>query len=102
MNTGFTDLEIRSLAIDSEDNIFAGNIDGVYRSTNNGNIWTKMGLNEVVSAFTVNSLNHIYASDFGGYVYISTDKVSVGLKKMLHIIYNLFYKFPEIIFLPVH
>jgi hypothetical protein len=32
-----------------------------------------MGLNEFVSTFTVNSLNHIFAADFGGNIYKSTD-----------------------------
>ena len=73
INSGFTNMEIRSLVIDSSDNIFAGNFFGVYKSTNNGNSWTKMGLDEVVSDFAINSQNHLFAADFGGNIYKSTD-----------------------------
>ena len=99
INTGFTNLEVRSLTIDSEDNIFAGNIDGVYRSTDNGNIWTKMGLDNVVSAFTINSLDHIFAADFGGYVYISTDKgISWSQKNVAYYVQSLFTNSRDYIF----
>ena len=66
-----------SLAINSTGHIFAGTeFGGVFRSTDNGDIWTELnnGLTATnVSSLAINSTGHIFAGSFGGGVFRSTD-----------------------------
>ncbi len=57
----------------SGDYLFAGTMDGVYRSTDYGDTWTKVGLEYyIVSSLAVSS-NIIFAGTMGSGVFLSTD-----------------------------
>jgi photosystem II stability/assembly factor-like uncharacterized protein len=77
-SNGLGSWDIRSLAINSLDYIFAGTwvntpTNGVFRSTNNGENWTQVGLSEnIVFSLAINSNDYIFAGTIGG-VYRSTD-----------------------------
>ncbi len=68
--------EVYALAINSSGHIFAGTfLGGIFRSTDNGGIWTQInaGLpNTIVFSLAVNSSEHIFAGTGGG-VFRSTD-----------------------------
>jgi photosystem II stability/assembly factor-like uncharacterized protein len=69
---GLNNIDIWSLAI-SRGSIFAGTVfSGVYRSTDNGNTWQKVGLNNSVLSFAVSSDTVFAGTDNGG-VYRSTN-----------------------------
>jgi len=60
VNTGLTNTDISSLAINSSGHIFAGNRSGVFRSVNNGDNWSLVntGLkNAGTSSFAINNSN---------------------------------------------
>jgi photosystem II stability/assembly factor-like uncharacterized protein len=81
MSNGLTtDIDIRALAINSSDHIFAGTYygsGGLFRSTDNGETWTvaNNGLtHQLVISLVINSSGHIFAgSDFERGVFRSTD-----------------------------
>ena len=66
---------VTSLAINSTDQVFAGtHCDGVFRSTDNGDIWTEInsGLtNTFVEALAINSSGHVFAGTIRGGVFRS-------------------------------
>ena len=78
LNTGLTSTQVFSLAVNSQDVIFAGTSDGIFRSTNNGETWEQksVGLNQLfVSSLVINSDNHIFAGtgSWTGRIYRSTN-----------------------------
>jgi photosystem II stability/assembly factor-like uncharacterized protein len=94
VNTGLGDLEVRSLAANSEDTIFAGTHGmGVFRSSNLGLSWEEMndGLDNIwIDFLTGNSKNEIFAGCSGGGVLKTSDggvtwtRVAQGLDPMIY------------------
>ncbi|MBI5726227.1 MAG: T9SS type A sorting domain-containing protein [Ignavibacteriales bacterium] len=67
--------DIRCLAIDKNDNIVAGATDGVFRSTDAGQNWTRIGLNSSASAIRgvfIDNAGNIFAL-LGGSLFKTTD-----------------------------
>ena len=66
-----------SLRRDKYDRIYAFNPnDGIYRSADNGNTWTKIDKNfesRFVFGFAIDNSDNIYAGTRGGIIYKSTD-----------------------------
>ncbi len=77
VNNGLTDLDIRCLAINSDDEIFAGvHTQGIFRSVDDGNSWVAVNngfYHNVVYCLAINSNNHIFAGTSPYGVYRSTD-----------------------------
>jgi photosystem II stability/assembly factor-like uncharacterized protein len=81
VNSGLTEDEILSLAINSEDIIFAGTTSGIFRSSDNGDNWERAvkGLPSDfidINELAINSQNDIYAATPAGIdngVYVSTN-----------------------------
>ncbi len=64
---------VLSLAI-SGDNIYAGTVNGAFYSTNNGENWTTINLNNIgVNSFAFNHSEDIFAGTRYGYIFRSTD-----------------------------
>ncbi len=64
VNNGLTATNVRALAINSADHIFAGTFGGVFRSTDNGDSWTPVnnGLEfPLVISLAINSTGDIFA-----------------------------------------
>jgi photosystem II stability/assembly factor-like uncharacterized protein len=88
-NTGLGNLEVRSLAVNSEDIVFAGTMGmGVFRSSNQGLSWeeTNEGLdNMIIGCLNGNSKNEIFAGCYGGGIQKSSDggstwtRIAMGL-----------------------
>ncbi|MBN2037943.1 MAG: DUF1565 domain-containing protein [Chitinispirillaceae bacterium] len=75
MNTGLTNLDVRTLAV-SGTNIFAGTWDGgVFLSTNNGANWTAVnnGLTNLIIQSLAAIGSNLFAGTDGGGVFLSTD-----------------------------
>jgi photosystem II stability/assembly factor-like uncharacterized protein len=71
LNSGLTETDIRSL-IEIPPYLYAGTVNGVFRSTNTGRDWSAVGLpNRTVSAFARSGKNLFAATDLG--VFLSTD-----------------------------
>ncbi len=70
-----SDIYVRSLAINSEGDIFAGTYsDGVYLSIDNGDSWENIGLpGEFVHEIVINTDNKIFAATDSSGVFRSTD-----------------------------
>ena len=76
VNTGLTSTDVAALTINtSNGHIFAGTLSfmgqggGVFRSTDNGDIWTEAdnGLTALdVNALAINSLGHVFGGTAGG------------------------------------
>lgn len=67
-NTGLTDLNVSSIAINASDHIFVGTRAGTFFSTNNGDNWINIssGLrDERVYALTINNKGFVYAGTSG-------------------------------------
>jgi len=76
INTGLTSTDVRALAINSSDDIFAATNGGVFRSSDNGDTWTQIntGLTRTsINALAINSNHDIFAGSFGGHVFRSSD-----------------------------
>lgn len=71
--TGPTGGAVYALMVHENGDIFAGTEKGVFRSVDNGNIWTHSGLNTYVWCFAINSSDEIFAGVTGGGVYRSSD-----------------------------
>lgn len=70
----FTEIPSYSLLINADDIIFAGTLDGVYRSTNNGTDWEQIGLpNLTVQKLILNSKGYILAGSFRNGIFISKE-----------------------------
>jgi len=65
--------EVPSLAVNSEDHIFVGTNEGVFRSTDDGDHWLRV-LNHYVRCFVFNSKGQIFAGTFGQGVFRSMDE----------------------------
>ncbi|MCX6137526.1 MAG: T9SS type A sorting domain-containing protein [Ignavibacteriales bacterium] len=66
--------KVNSIAISANGSIFAAVDGGVFRSTNNGNIWILAGLNNrTVNSLSINSSGYIFAGTTNHGVYRSTD-----------------------------
>lgn len=74
---------VNAIAFNSRGDIFAGtHYDGVYRSTNEGNDWIHVGLDdEWVTAIVIDSLDYIYVGTYYHSVHRSTNN-GVSWKKM--------------------
>ncbi|NOS85470.1 MAG: T9SS type A sorting domain-containing protein [Ignavibacteria bacterium] len=66
--------DIRSIFVDSVDNIYCGVLlGGLYKSTNNGNTWKKLGFNNTsIYSIVINSVNTIFVCAEGT-IYKSTN-----------------------------
>ncbi|MCI0695966.1 T9SS type A sorting domain-containing protein [candidate division KSB1 bacterium] len=81
LSSGLQNTNIYALVINSSGHLFAGTvgfgqneINGVFRSTDNGNTWTQVGLpNTGVYALAVNAAGDIFAGTGGSGVYRSSD-----------------------------
>jgi photosystem II stability/assembly factor-like uncharacterized protein len=94
VNSGLTDVEVKSLTINANGHIFAGTSSGsIFRSTNNGDIWSQVFRNPQspppeVTSFSINTKGHIFAGTNGSGVLRSTDNgsswtpVNNGLKSL--------------------
>src|SRR5262249_16927852 len=73
VDAGLTATDVRALAINASDDIFAGTFGGVFRSTDNGDTWIAVnnGLDyPFVISLAINSSGDIFAGTFeGGGVY---------------------------------
>jgi ligand-binding sensor domain-containing protein len=66
--------EIQTLAINSEEHIWAGTTNGVFRSINNGESWTQVGLTHAnVLSIAINSHGHIFVGTDSIGLFRSTD-----------------------------
>jgi photosystem II stability/assembly factor-like uncharacterized protein len=77
VNSGLTNIDVRTIAIDSKDRIFAGTeLGGIFISTNNGNFWipSSVGLTvSLVDFLAISPNNIIYTGSATGHVFRSTD-----------------------------
>lgn len=90
VNTGITDLDVRSLAVNVNGDLFAGSVGGVFRSSDDGANWTAVnsGLPYPAYDLAVNSNGHVFAATGGqagyGGVFRSTNNgeswTNIGLK----------------------
>ncbi len=76
--------KVVSIVIDTNNYIYAGtSVDGVYLSTNRGDLWTQVLPNKKINSLAINSQNHIYAATAYDGLFKSTDNgknwVSLGL-----------------------
>jgi photosystem II stability/assembly factor-like uncharacterized protein len=90
VNTGLTDLDIRSLTVNVNGDLFAGSRSGVFRSSDDGATWTpaNSGLPYTANDLAVNASGHLFAAigpqqGYGG-VFRSTNNgdswTIIGLK----------------------
>ena len=74
--------------IKSGNNFYAGAEGGVYLSTNNGMVWTKIGLNnKIVLSLAVNG-NYVYAGTLDQGIFISSDNGLTWIQSGLNIQVN--------------
>lgn len=63
---------VQSLAIHGSGSLFAGSVNGIYRSTNSGSTWSRDTVGNVTS-ISINNSGHIFAGTLGNGVFRSTD-----------------------------
>lgn len=73
VDSGLSSLAVYSLAVRSDGDILAGAADGIYRSTDNGEYWSKLDTMSDVRSIVINSKGNIFAGTDGGGAYRSTD-----------------------------
>jgi ligand-binding sensor domain-containing protein len=67
VNTGLINLQIQSLMVSINGDLYAGTNNGVHISTNNGDTWASMGTQTgVISDIGINSLGHIFVASWSG------------------------------------
>ena len=72
-NSGLTDETIYVIVINYSDHLFAATGSGIFRSSDNGNNWEKIGLSgKKIPALAINSAGHLYAGCTSG-IYRSTN-----------------------------
>ena len=85
---------INSLAINDNGHIFAGGLNGIFRSTDNGDNWTGTNVSATVLALAINDSGHIFAGSLI-VVFRSTDngdnwtELDLGLQGFLPVIHAL-------------
>jgi photosystem II stability/assembly factor-like uncharacterized protein len=90
VNTGITNLDVRSLVVNVNGDLFAGSVGGVFRSSDDGATWTpaNSGLPYTANDLAVNASGHLFAAigpqqGYGG-VFRSTNNgdswTIIGLK----------------------
>ena len=68
---------VHSFAINSSGHIFAGTINGIYRSTDNRDSWTRiLFVNSAVHSLAINSERDIFAGTYGGGVFRSVESTT--------------------------
>ena len=72
-NTGLANLDVRNVAINSAGTLFAAKIDGVFRSTDNGDSWALTGFTDEADLIRINPSGHLFVgTEFDG-IFRSTD-----------------------------
>ena len=71
--TGLVSIDVNSIAINSNGDIFAGTNQGIYLSTDNGDNWTLTDLLNGTHSLAINSIGDIFAGTFSNGIYRSTD-----------------------------
>ena len=85
-----TDINIRSFTINSEGQLFAGTLGGVFQSTDNGESWTEFntGLTNLnILSLAVNSNGHIFAGTYGSgvfYWFTNKDGKAVAVHRLMY------------------
>lgn len=73
VNTGLANLDVRNVVINSSGTLFAAKIDGVFRSTDNGDSWVLTGFTQEADLIHVNPSGHLFVgTEFDG-IFRSTD-----------------------------
>jgi hypothetical protein len=80
LHIGLSAIEVKSLTINSIDHIFTGtDMNGVYRSTNNGDSWIQINSGLIYpegTSFAINSVGYIFVGNYMGMVYKSIASTS--------------------------